>query len=419
MAIPKPNRSFDLDPPAAGRRRAPAWRRWWPALAAAPLALVLLGWALLGGAREPGPGTRLAEVMQGDLVLGIDGYGKLVPADLVSIGSRSGGRIARIERRTGSRVGKGEVIVALENAELLQKLREAEKSLAQAKVDLMRNRADMTGSQHRARSRLADLQGELRVSRLEIEGLRKLAEARIVTPIELEKSIVHGQSLERQIADAGDELRRLEALGLAATDADRAVMDALSKDVQRLREEVADLEVRAPRDATIFDMPATLTVGSQVEPGAVVATLATGDGLAVELWIPASRSGEVAPGQPATVELAGKQYEATVARVDPQVVRGELKVLLPVEGLAAGSVFAGQPVTGRIITGRLHDAIYVARPANATPHHAGSVLVATGDPDAPARREVRFGAADAEHVQLLAGAVAGERIFLDAAAAAD
>src|SRR5690606_22129758 len=116
MAIPKPNRSFDLDPPAAGRRRAPAWRRWWPVLAAAPLALVLLGWALLGGAREPGPGTRLAEVMQGDLVLGIDGYGKLVPADLVSIGSRSGGRIGRIARRPGSRVGQGGGIGAPEDA---------------------------------------------------------------------------------------------------------------------------------------------------------------------------------------------------------------------------------------------------------------------------------------------------------------
>lgn len=413
-SIPKPNREFRID--AREPRIGPSNRRR-ATLSVAGIAVVFLlaiaVWISVSPPSVNAADLKTVRVLHGDLFLGIAGYGKLIPSGLVVIGSKNGGQVASIEKQIGSMVTASEPILVIENADLRQKLREAEKVLVEKQVDLMTLESGALSRRNQVRSELQNLGDDLRVANLEVKGLRTLAESKIITPIEFEKAAIRASTLQRRIGDLSAELRQLDALYTATKIANATVVATLEDDVRRLRKEVDELAIKAPTNGTVFEMQAGLSVGTQIAPGATVARLSISDDLAAEIAIPAARAREVVVGQSANVRVGDKELSAKVLRIDPQVIRDEVLIVLSLNKSESEGLFAGQPVSGEIIVRRFHEVTYMARPFGATEAQDGILFeVDSGGGDLH-RREVHYGLGDTRHIVVERGLEEGAEVVLD------
>lgn len=410
LSIPKPAREFKIAasaPPLAWHHR----HRKGLLLAAALVLLVLVGLVLTPPRVDIGA-ARLDSVKSGSLSLGINGYGKLIPSGLMVISSPSGGRVVRIESDIGSQLKLGDPVLTLANPELAQKLREAEKVLAEKEVDLATMQSEALSRQNDLQSALENGRDDLKVAKLELEAMKQLMDDQIIARIGYEKAAVKLGSLERQVRGYSARLAQAQSLNRSTEQARAMVLATLRDDVSRLRLELAALAVKAPKDGVLIELTEGLGVGSQVPPGGTVARLSSGTDVSAELAVPASRAEALSIGQPVQVEVNGKRLAGQIKRIDPQVVRDEIRITVGIPQSRESGLFAGQPVNGSIVTRQLDKVQYVERPNGADDFAEGFVFQSDGN-GLLTRRRVKFGAGDSRYIVVESGLAEGARIVLD------
>jgi len=412
MLLPKPSSAFRVDTPEVKT----VFIRYKRTIIAAGVGLAaLLGIVLWVGGGAPVvdmTDLKAGSVTRGDLSLGVSGYGKLAPSSLLVISSKNGGRVATIEKRVGSTIGRGEVLLTIENPELQQKSREVEKALAEKRVDFLTVESDASFRRNELKSDLQNRRDDLRIANLELAGSKVLAENRIITLIDLEKAVIKVSTLQRQIEDLANESRQLDRLYIAIGEANAEVKRTLVDDLQRLRREVDELTVRAPSDAIIFEMQPDLNVGSQISPGTTIFRLSLTDNLDAEVAVPSVRANEVILGQSAIVRVGNEVLPAKVHRIDPQVQRDEVTVVLSLDEARPRGVFVGQPVSAEITVTQYSDVAYLARPADAVEGQSGSLFVVDSVGGSLYRRKVHYGAGDGRHIIIERGLKDGEKVIL-------
>lgn len=413
MSIPRPKRMLDLGATVAGagkHRRRP--KMLWITVMAVVVVAAVLAWILMVPPSTAIAGLRRGDVMHGNLALVVAGHGKLVPANQVVVGTGSGGQVAQIDQRVGAELAAGEVILVLENAGLRQRLREAEKALVEERLRLMTTELDATARRDDLRNQHQTARDDLRVARLEVQGLQTLAEQQIITPIEYQKASIRAASLQRRFASLSSQLKRLDALHAETVAANATALSTLQDDVGRLRQEVQALTIRAPVAGRIVEMHSDLSVGTQLAAGATIAHVSAGSALAAEAAIPVSSVGKVLVGQPAVIHHAGKQIAAQVAHIDARVVRDEVAVTLSLISPPTTGLFPGQPVRAEIVTDQRREVTYVERPANARPNTKGQLYVIDPRSNELRNKNVHYGDADYRFIIIESGVEAGTQVVL-------
>lgn len=183
--------------------------------------------------------------------------------------------------------------------------------------------------------------------------------------------------------------RRSLALGAnvsaAALDADRAAARRALQEAARaaavLEQAQAQLDrhtLRAPIGGTVVSLRAE--PGQTVDPASVLMTVADLTDLVVEADVDEGRAGQIAPGQPAVLRLAGEeatrdgQVRSVAVRVD--AATGGLAVTIGFETAPAAPI--GLTATANIIVDRRDAALTVPRSALVETGDGTAVLVAEG-----------------------------------------
>jgi HlyD family secretion protein len=198
------------------------------------------------------------------------------------------GRVLSVKHRRGERVKKGEVIVALDAADLEARLRQA-----QATVEAQRAQVSQ-----------ADAHAE--AARKTAQRSRSLAE--------------RGAETEQMADDAEARSREADAAARAA----HAQLDQASAALQVSRVARSHAELTAPFDGLLADV--TVDPGDELTTGAVVFQLVDDSRLRVEAPIDEADIGKVKVGQQATLRLDAlpdQPIAGVVARMDPTVRKDE------------------------------------------------------------------------------------------------
>jgi HlyD family secretion protein len=297
-----------------------------------------------------------------------------VEARAVTVGSRTGGRIARVLVREGERVAAKAPLVELERGDL-----DAQRAMAKAQLDQARaahNKlvagarpeevlqakarvAQATAVLAEARSgsrveeiaageaRLAQAQATVDKAQLDAERARRLVAANAIPAAELEqaetalKTSAALRDAQRKVVDqlkAGarpeekqqaaarvaeaDAAARLVLAGARAEDvaAAEAVVAAAQARIDQLDVMIGELTVRAPAAMRVEAL--ALRPGDIVAPNAPVATLLEDDQLYVRIYVPETQIGHVTPGAavPIRVDSFDRTFEGTVEHIN---ARGE------------------------------------------------------------------------------------------------
>jgi HlyD family secretion protein len=401
-----------MDTPITDPRRP--WRR--AALAGVVvLALVALAWGSrsapsLWGQSQTLSRERLsiATVSAGRFDDFIALRGQAAPMSTVFLDAVEGGRVERKLVDDGALVSAGQAIAVLGNSSLqLEVIRsEAEvanqlNNLRNVEIQIERIRADNERL-------LAEIDWQLQRTSQKSERDGRLAQVGFLAPAALRDTEDERHYLERR-RDITLASQRADAALQAAQAAQlRVTTRQLQANLTLARANLDALTVRAPIAGRVTGFE--VSVGQSLARGQRLGQIDSADAGRVLAFVDEFHLGRVAVDQAAELLLDGKSHKLRLAKINPQVKSGQFEVELVFDGAAPAGLRRGQTLQPRLALGVSADALLL--PIGAFLADGGSASVFVVEGDAATRRNVTLGRRNVQHVEVLAGLKAGERVIV-------
>ena len=380
---------------------------------AAVAALLLVALALgMGPAMPKADRDALwtGQVKRGELLRDVRAPGALVPRSTRWIAADAAARVERIVAKPGTTVSADTVIMELSAPELQDQLENAELELLVVEADIAGRRAELQNRLLDTRSKLADVQTEYESARLQVEAEKNIVDQQIISRVSYERNVLNANNLRQKLALERERVEHERRNNETQLVGEIAKLDQLRASRDLKRRQVEALRVRAGIDGVVQQM--LVQEGQQVTGGANLARVAKPDVLIAQLRVPEAEARDVAAGQTVELKIHGDTVAGRVVRVDPAVSNSTVSIdVEPLTTLPAGSR-PDLSIDGRIEIERLHDVLFVARPAGSQAMGTSSVFQVDADGDGARRVQVRFGRASVNQIVVEDGLKAGDTIVL-------
>jgi HlyD family secretion protein len=395
-----------LAPPPAWRRH----RRLIIVVLGVGAALVMLAvWLLrFSGINSSVDRSRLtiASVERGLFVRDVAADGQVVAASSPTLYAIETGIIS-LRVHAGDAVKKGQLLAVIDSPDLTAKLSQEQASLEGMRVDWQRAQLD-------AASKLRELADKFEQAKVDRTTAQREAE-RSAKAYEL------GAYTELQSLKAKDDLEKADfAYRQAQADYEAAPrqtqFDVSSKKslfdrqqlvVADLRRQVAALQVQSPVDGRVGQVQ--VAERASVAKDAPLLTVIDLSQLEVEIKVPESLARDLQPGMAATLEGDGRQWQATLSGVSPEVVAGEVTARLRFMGTQPVGLRQSQRLAVRILIDKRADVLTVERGSFVDQDGGFAYVVHDGVAE---RRPVRLGAQSVQKVEILDGLSVGDQIVV-------
>lgn len=397
--------------PSATDRAVPAPRRWRRLAAGIALAAATTGaawWAWAGSERSVSRAElRIAAVQRGDLVRDALVQGRAVAAVSPTLFAPAAGTVA-LAVQAGDDVAAGQVLARIASPELqAERAREAA-TLLQLEADHQRQQI-VARSQRLAAERDAD-------------------EARLALTAATRDEQRSAEACAAGVVSLVDCLRRQDAVQagrIRATHAAKAVelvtadggfeLQSLAQRVARQRAVVTELDRRL--DALAVRAPVASRVGTiavaeraAVPANAPLMTLVDLSRLEVEMQVPELYAADLGLGMTLRLQIAGKDVDAVLAAVAPEVQAGQVLVRARFQGVQPEGLRQNQRVAGRILIDERRGVATLARGPFVETHGGHAAYVVEGDH--AVRRAVKLGAMGTSAVEVLQGLAPGDTVVV-------
>lgn len=347
-------------------------------------------------------------VREGPLLLEVQGQGTLVSEEVRWITATTPGRVERIALRPGAAVGPDAVLLELSNPDLQLQALEAERQVTGAEAELVNLRATLENQRLAQESLIASLGSDTGDARRRATADQDLFDKGFLSDLEMRQS---RDRAEERAVRLSFEQRRLQVLaqGTAAqAQAQRAQVERLRDIAAFRRRQVAALQVQAGVAGVLQELP--LQVGQWVTPGTLMAKVARPDRLKAEIRVPETLAKDVQIGQEARIDTHNGVVAGKVARVDPAVQGGTVRVDVAMAGPLPQGARPDLSVDGTIELMRLPRVLYTGRPALGQAGATVGLFRLTGD--TAVRVPVRLGRSSVRAIEIASGLRAGDQVIL-------
>ncbi|MFG6447878.1 efflux RND transporter periplasmic adaptor subunit [Roseateles sp. BYS180W] len=413
--------SIDAARPASGAamdRALPApsrWRRWrWVGLGSAALLLgaLALWWHWPQGVAVPAEGLQIHVLRAApfeDLLLV---RAQATPAQALMLDATEPGRVEAVLAHEGQRVHAGDWLYRLSNPQRDQELMQRSAELAQQTANAAQLHTALAQAQSQWRRELAQAEHEAAQASLNVERQQALAAQGFVSPSVLADAQARAQLQQRLLVqlrqDGAAEMLTRQRSAAQMTQA----VHELQRNLQFLRQQAQQLQVRAPRDGVLSDFK--LQVGASVRVGERLGRIVNPQDLVLRAGVDEFYLPRVQLGQSARVtDGPWQQQRLRVSRITSQVSEGRFEIeLAPEPGAGAVALQPGQALHAQLQLADSAGAAVLQLPDGRYLSEAeGAVFVLDADGRHARRRTVRLGRRSAGQVEVLAGLQAGERVI--------
>ena len=363
-------------------------------LAGIPLGLLLLGWLLFSA-----PGGRSLTVADNRLILSpvtagifedsIPLRARVAPLKTVYLDAVQGGRVEEVLVEDGAAVMPGQAIVRLSNPDLQLSVMNTE-SRVMEQLNSMRDQ-ELRLEQNRLshKSTLVEVDYQIRRLQREIERRQELlakghaAQSNFEDLVdELEYNIARRKvTLESQASD-----ERLMVKQLAFFEENTAVMES---NLEFARQSLEELNVRAPVAGKLsgFD----LQVGQNVDRGVRIGQIDDADQFKLVADIDEFYLARVDIDQLVAFEHKGRDYRLRVAKVYPNVERGQFEVDMQFIGEAPRELRRGQTIQAKLTLGDASEALLIPNGSFYQDTGGQWIFVVSPEGDEAVKRNVKLG----------------------------
>ncbi len=352
----------------------------------------------------------VSTVEKGKLDVRVHGNGILKPrAELWQV-SKVAGHVEHIEVRAGSVVAAGDLIARLSNPALLQ-------AADQLRSEIDAQKAERLALVEKLDSELLDHKVALLQTNRDLEGSRFQLEretrliaqhGELISQLDYNRTKLNVQQLQETSKLEQHRIANFQKKISAELSAKDAQIERLRQQLERAELDVASLEVRAPIAGIVQE--SQLTAGQQVSIGQNLARIIDPASLYAELHIPELQARDLALGQRAQIDTRNGLVEGKVARIDPAVTNGIVKVDVALTSPAPKGARPDLSIEGSVATDSIASTLFVRRPAFARPGQTAYVYRLV-DEDRAERVRVVFGASSSSHIAVKQGLAAKDRII--------
>lgn len=240
------------------------------------------------------------------------GNGRL-EATQIDVASKLAGRVLRIDVREGDTVVEGQVLAEMEVTTLEAALREAQAQMRRAEnarataeaVVAQRRQAEQT-----AQAIVAQREGEVTFAEKQLQRSRQLVSQGFNAPQKLDLDQTQRQSAVALLSAARSQAIEAQSGILAAQSQvieARSGIEAARASVERLRTELAEATLKAPRNGRV--QYRLVEPGEIIGSGGKVLTLVDLGDVSMTIYLPSAEAGRIAIGDEARLVLdAAPQY---------------------------------------------------------------------------------------------------------------
>lgn len=356
---------------------------------------------------------RIVSPAHGNLSIDVLGSGRIKAARSSLIVARESGDIIQLAVRPGTELDAGELIVQLRNTGLQEELRQAESERRTRQNTMTITKLELKESRGQYAERVSQSRNDYETAKGVLQANEELMSLRAppISRLEYERSQRDYRGASERYESALTNLQNYDDIEQARVRQMELELNNLENNVKRLKQRLSDLSIVMPEKGVVQELH--VESGQRVNAGdQIAATYAQGD-YYLELEVPALRANRVSVGMPATVALAGEDYEGEVARIDPQVRGSQILVDITFEHPEPERIQVNMFANARILVGERENVLVMPTPQSA--REFGTMNLYVLDP-ADSRyaiyRPVAFGAMSTSLIEVVSGLAPSDQIII-------
>ncbi|MDT0596308.1 efflux RND transporter periplasmic adaptor subunit [Glaciecola petra] len=354
----------------------------------------------------------ISQVQEGELLVNVRGIGVLAPQDVRWIATNISGKIERILVKAGAIVSEGDVIMHLSNPLLMQTLEETkwelDEAYAQSKAlrvslesEVLDQEAQVINEKLNYERSLLTLNAQKTLMKQGVNAVSAIDHEAIKIEVAQNK-----QRWELAIKRLGKQKENVDAQMLA----NQARLNRMQKTVERAKDQVDSLTVRASIDAIVQEMP--MELGQQVNQGTNLARLAKRGEFIAELRVPENLIQDVQIGQIVELDTRTSKVSGEVQRIDPAVENGVVQVDIALTQTAPSEARPELTIEGIIQIAKIPNALFIQRPMFAKSYGESYVYLVNESGKHASKHKVTFGQASNNFIEIKSGLAKDQKVIV-------
>lgn len=354
----------------------------------------------------------IAKVEQGDFRVNVRATGVLKPLNIRWVSSQVSGRAEQVFVKAGAQVNKGDVLVKLSNPEL-------HRNLEKARWELEAKKAESHVAFVMLESQMVDLENSVLSAKYSYQSAKLKLDAETallaqgnatVSALEYQRSQLTVKQQMQYWHAQQQKAKKMKANMAATKISQKARIGLVENNYQRVKEQVAALQVRSSTSGVVQQV--SLELGERAQVGDSVALVADQKTLFAELQVQEVRVRDIALGQLVTIDTRTSEIIGEVMRIDPAVKSG--MVLIDVKLISELPAEARPELTvdGLIAISNIENALYVKRPVYAPKHSKVGLYKLTQDQQFASKHSVGLGQSSVNKIQIIEGLMVGDEIIV-------
>ncbi|HUY81989.1 MAG TPA: HlyD family efflux transporter periplasmic adaptor subunit [Acidobacteriaceae bacterium] len=353
-------------------------------------------------------------VKRGDLLRQVRGLGTLVPREdsIQLIPAQTDATVVRIRVLPGAKVTPDTIIMDLSDPQLQQKLLTAQLQLKQAQADYKALQASLQSTLMDKKTAAAAVDANYTQDQLQAQTDKQLYQLGVISGLAYQKSQGAADQLTTQHQLSQQQIQVNQKAIQIQLDSSKTKIEQARALLNLYQKQEDALEVRVGITGVLTPLATPLQVGQHVAVGTPLAEVVQPGKLKAALQIAETQAHDIQLEQPAQIDTHNGIVPGHVTRIDPAVVNGTVTVDVSLDGPLPSGAVPQLSVDGTIDLERLHNVLYVGRPAFGNENSTISLFRISPNGKTATRVQVKVGKASVTEIQILSGLHEGDHVIL-------
>jgi HlyD family secretion protein len=354
-------------------------------------------------------------VKRGDMLRQVRGStGTLQPREdaIQLIPALTDATVVHIRVLPGTMVKPDTIIMDLAAPEVQQKLLDAQLQVKGAETDYKALQASLQSTLMDKKIAAAQVDASFAQDRLQAETDQQLLKLGVVSGLVAEKSKSTADQLSTQNKLSLEQLDVNEKNIEVQLQSAQAKVDQAKTLLSLYQKQTDALEVRAGMSGELDPLATPVSVGTHVTAGTPLAEVVQPGKLKAALQIAETQARDITIGLPANIDTHNGIVPGHVTRIDPAVLNGTRTVDVVLDGELPPGAVKGLSVDGSIDLEKLHNVLFVGRPALGNENSTLSLFKEDPDHKGATRVSVKVGKNSVNSIEVLEGLKEGDTVIL-------
>lgn len=353
---------------------------------------------------------RVATVVQQNLQVKVDGYGRLRAKHQRLLTSQTQAIVDSILLYPGAKVTKDTIILTLSNPQL-------EQEVASARLELARQNAQLKEQVISHKSELLErdaqitlLESDLENAQLRVEAESQLVEQGIVSVLDFKQTQLNVRQLKQRLTIEHQRLAQLREMQQQRLSIANDLVTQYQLNYQTILKQFEQLNVRAGLEGVLQTLP--VEIGQSVTPGTQLAMVGSDQQLVAEMRVQQRLADQISIGMTGIVNTFGSEIGAKVTRIDPVVTDGRVIVEMDLLGNLPANARPDLTVEGEIHIKQLNNALVLEQPNEVYGYTTKKLFKVSAQGDSAMLTAIEFGTLSGNKVEVISGVNVGDQVVI-------